>query len=199
MAPTKIGIKQLHKFQESFIREVDLEAGEFCDYKRHFKNVVREVIGYLESQAGKNDSRFCWAFIRTICKRCNQYQKNRKPYSQRQVERALKFLEQLGVIVRIRKMKWRGGIVHGYIVSYHDSGCFRVGDKCIFHRGGLTGFLTGWKPSDVHANLKMHKPPCKIFDASGTLIDVVFNNIEGKVSASFRRLPSPEATKGKSA
>jgi len=180
MPPTKIGIKQLHKFQESFIREVDLEPGEFCDHLRHFRNVVREVVGYLEHKAAKNDSRFVWAFVKTITRWCNQYQKGRKPYSKRQVEYALKFLEELGIIIRIRKMKWHGGIRHGYIVGHHDAGCFRVGHTCIFQRGGLSNFFAGLNSKGIFANVKINRPPLLVFDASGSLIDIVCNHLDAK-------------------
>jgi hypothetical protein len=146
------------EWNRSFLKSVPLEPGEVCEWKRHFLNVLREVIGYLESQAAKNESRFVWARIDIITKRCNRYNTG-KPYSEIQVKWALAFLKKMGIIARVRKMKWKNQngefLIGGYIVSPHDQSCVRLDDCCQFLYGGLTG-LGYDRPGAIASNVFFH-------------------------------------------
>jgi hypothetical protein len=118
--------------------------GEECNWKRHFLYVLRELIGYLESMAVLNDSRFVLSHIDTIVAGCNQFRKGRKPYSKRVVEYALAFLESLGIIARVPVMEWKNPQGHlsdyrGFVIAPHAQCCMLGDGRCTFWCGAVMG------------------------------------------------------------
>jgi hypothetical protein len=105
------------------------------------------VIGYLDTQASKNESRFWFARVDTITKRCTRYSRDKKPYSKTAVEQALAYFESLGIIARVRNMELKHRTIHGFVVAPHDHCCCRIGNRCEFRWHALLGF--NWNKSDV--------------------------------------------------
>jgi hypothetical protein len=121
------------RFNNSFRKLVPLDPGEVCDWKRHFFFLLREVIGYLESQAAKNDARYVFPKLSTIAKRCHNYNSPKKPYSRIAVAQATAFLTDQGIIRRVDNYEVNGRPMLGFEVAPHDLCCHRVGNHCEFH------------------------------------------------------------------
>jgi hypothetical protein len=128
--PTKPAVE---RFNYSFRKIVPLEPGETCDWKRHFFYLLREVIGYMESQACKNEARYMFAKLDTIARRCHNYNTPKKPYSRIAVAQATAFLTEQGIIRRVDNYEVNGGPILGFEVAPHDLCCHRVGNHCEFH------------------------------------------------------------------
>jgi len=114
-------------FEESIVERVLLEEGEVCDWRRHFLNAPRETIGFFESQACKWNERFVWARVPRIVSYCNQYQREKRPYSKRQIEYSIEFLRQLGIVIRVKGVLWQGARRNGWVIVPHDAVCDRFG------------------------------------------------------------------------
>src|SRR5277367_3659745 len=78
-------------FRDSIVPTVHLKGDEVCSLKRHYRNVLREVIGWLEHKAKLDPGRFVAFTIPSLTKACNRY-KDKSPYKQRAVEYAVSFL-----------------------------------------------------------------------------------------------------------
>lgn len=133
----------LRQWHNSFNSSVALLPGEICNWKKHFRFVLREVIGYLESQAIKNKSRFVWDSVNSIVDGCNRYHKGKR-YSKRDVEYALAFLVTMAIIERIPSMEWvnangRRQLLTGFCVAPHDMCCTEIGGRCGFRSGFFVG------------------------------------------------------------
>jgi hypothetical protein len=131
--PIKTSTRPPERFNNSFRKIVPLDPGEVCDWKRHFFFVLREVIGYLESQATKNEARYVWTQLSTIAKRCHNYNTPKKPYSRIAVAQAIAFLIEQGIIRRVDNYEVNGRPMLGFEVAPHDLCCHRVGNHCEFH------------------------------------------------------------------
>lgn len=129
-------------FRGSFRPHHVLKADAVCGLKKHYKNVLREVVGYLDMLASNDAERFVFASVPDIVKHCNKYSQGRAPYRQRQVENALEFLRaQLVISGRIERPRF-GTVRSGFIVTPHDSLCVRTKNCCEFKGAG---FVSGTK------------------------------------------------------
>jgi hypothetical protein len=115
---------------------VRLKPDEACSHKRHFRGILREVIGYLDMHAQKDREYFVWAEVSDIVEHCQRY--HGKRYQQRQVEYALNVLRRMWLVSGVVK-RVRGGVEReGRIVTPHRALFLRVGtiNRCM-HVGPL--------------------------------------------------------------
>jgi hypothetical protein len=106
-----------------------------CSHKGHCGGVVREVIGYLEHLVSLPDSgrdHFVYASVSTILEGCKRYalDKKGKVYKRRAVEGALAFLMRRKLISHRLKIKRRGVLRDGYVVTPHEALFVRTGTLC---------------------------------------------------------------------
>ncbi len=147
------------KARSSFHADIPLRAGEPCCWKNHSRNVLREVIGYLDYKASQNpEQRFVWASVDTIVKHCNQYRKEKKKYSKAAVEKALRELRELGIIARVPEMEWQGKLLRGHLVAPHDTSCHAEDGRCRYVAGGLIGPPFDKKPGRRFLSVKFYSP-----------------------------------------
>jgi hypothetical protein len=112
-----------------------------CSLKRHFRNALREVVGYLDLLAKKDPERFVYPKVSAIVAACKKYDQvdetgKRIIYSRRIVESALEYLRAMLYICGPVK-RWRGHALRkGYIVVPHDALTRRAGANC---------FMVGWR------------------------------------------------------
>lgn len=106
-------------FRDSIVPSVYLKPEESCSLKRHYRNILREVIGWLDHKANLDPERFVAFTVPSLTKACNRY-KTHEPYKQRQVEYAVAFLRDeravSGPLERVRNGRARRGV----IVAPHD-------------------------------------------------------------------------------
>ena len=119
--------KNRNKLKGSLVASAIIEQGETCCWKNHFRDAPREVVGWLESLPSVRASRFCFARMSAITEGCNQYQLQRKPYSPRQVRNVLEFLRDVGIVNRVKHVRWNGRLRDGWIVVPHDCACDKFG------------------------------------------------------------------------
>lgn len=119
-------------FRDSFKPHHLLKSDAVCSLKKHYLNVLREVVGYLELLASNDPQRFVWPSVPDIVKHCTKYSKGRTPYEQHQVENALRFLRDQNVISRRVERERLGVMRRGFIVTPHDSLCVRTKNCCEF-------------------------------------------------------------------
>lgn len=101
-----------------------------CSHKHHFKNVLREVIGYLELHAKGDRERFVWFSVENLTEHCNRYK--RDAYKERAVHYAIAYLRRKHFISK-RLKRMRGGVLReGVIVTPHDSLFQRTKLQCEF-------------------------------------------------------------------
>ena len=129
-------------FRDSFRPHHVLKTDAVCGLKKHYKNVLREVVGYLDLLASNDAERFAFASVPNITKHCNKFSKGRAPYQQRQVENALEFLREQFVISGRIERKRLGTVRSGFIVTPHDALCARTKNCCEFKGAG---FVPGTK------------------------------------------------------
>jgi hypothetical protein len=109
---------------------VRLKAGEACSHKRHFRGVLREVIGYLETHAQNDRERFVWAQVDDIIEHCYRYKGKR--YEKRQIENALNVLRSMWLVSGVVK-RVRGGVEReGRIVTPHRALFCRSMNYCTY-------------------------------------------------------------------
>jgi hypothetical protein len=108
------------------LRSTDAE----CSHKHHFRNVLREVIGYLELHAKKDRERFVWFSIEDLTKHCNRYKRN--AYKERAVNYAVAYLRRKHFISKRLKRKRGGSMKEGVIVTPHDCLFQRTNKLCEF-------------------------------------------------------------------
>jgi len=131
------------KFGRSFRPVVVLKNDEVCSLKRHYRGVLREVIGYLDKLAGNDPQRFVFATVKDIVRHCNKFSQGRAPYQQRAVEYALAFLRKQHLISRPVKRPRLGVMYQGFIVTPHDSLAMREKGCCDFK--GQLGAPGAWQ------------------------------------------------------
>jgi len=131
------------KFGRSFRPAVVLKKDEVCSLKRHYRGVLREVIGYLDKLAANDPQRFVFATVPDIVRHCNKFSQGRAPYQQRAVEYALAFLRKQHVISRPVKRPRLGVMYQGVIVTPHDSLALREKGCCDFK--GQLGAPGAWQ------------------------------------------------------
>ena len=129
-------------FRDSFRPHHVLKTDAVCGLKKHYKNVLREVVGYLDMLAGNDPERFAFASVPDITKHCNKFSKGGAPYKQRQVENALEFLRAQFVISGRVERQRLGLLRSGFIVTPHDALCLRAKNCCEFKGAG---FVPGTK------------------------------------------------------
>jgi hypothetical protein len=101
-----------------------------CNHKHHFKNVLREVIGYLELRAKDDRERFVWFSVGHLTEHCNRYE--RDAYKERAVKYAIAYLRRKHFISKRLERK-RGGVLReGVIVTPHDALFQRTKLQCEF-------------------------------------------------------------------
>jgi hypothetical protein len=109
---------------------VRLKAGELCSHKRHFRGVLREVIGYLDLLAQADREFFAWATVGDIAEHCQRY--HGKKYGKRQIENALNVLRQMWLVSGVVK-RVRGGVEReGRIVTPHRALFCRCMNHCTY-------------------------------------------------------------------
>jgi len=126
------------KFPRSFFPAQLRTADAECGHKRHQSGVVREVIGFLELIARRDETgeRFVWPRVDTIVEHCGRYQGAK--YRKRAVESALKVLRRRGIISH-RVKRWRlSAMRDGWIIAPHDAVFARKGKVCSFAGRGKT-------------------------------------------------------------
>jgi hypothetical protein len=117
--------------KESFNVEVTLKDGEACNWKRHYRNCAREVIGYLESLAILDSERFVFASVPDIVKHCNR-KRNKQPYRRRAVEYAMKQLqEQLVLGEQVERFR-KNAMRPGWLVTPHATATLLINNRCDF-------------------------------------------------------------------
>src|SRR5690242_3160039 len=91
---------------DSIIFNVRVRKEKPHDLKSHFRNCVREVMGYLLSQAKRNDERFVCSSLKALVRNAKHYEADkdgkqpakRRYYSDSQVQRSVHLLEAWGII-----------------------------------------------------------------------------------------------------
>ena len=93
-----------------------------CNHKHHFKNILREVIGYLELRAKDDRERFVWFSVGHLTEHCKRHKKRGgAQYNERSVQFALSYLRRKHFISKRLERK-RGGVLReGVIVTPHDA------------------------------------------------------------------------------
>jgi len=124
------------RFSNSFRRVFDeLEPGELCNLKHHYRGALREVIGLLDLWASNDPERFVELYggVDAIVTRCHRFKRPEDKFSKPMIEKVLKELRSRHIIskrlVRVRD----GEEVEGFIVAPHD--CLAVREsptKCVF-------------------------------------------------------------------
>jgi hypothetical protein len=138
------------EFKFAFTPTVEIQPGKTCCWADHFDGVAREVIWYLDAQARRWPiDRFTYVFVKTMVAGIN---KNRarlglKPYAEVSIHKAIAYLKDLGIIVSVSRMKFKGQIRHGYLVARHDDACDLVGNECQFMGGGDSGLMIVVRPN----------------------------------------------------
>jgi hypothetical protein len=97
------------------LRNVDDE----CRLKRHFRGVLREVVGYLDLLADNNEQRFVEARVPDIVAHCNNFPRGKKRYNERWVKYGLAYLRAHGVLIPA-VAEVNGTDRFGYRVVHHD-------------------------------------------------------------------------------
>lgn len=118
---------------KGFSRIVDVRDGKPCKLKRHYRDCVREVVGYLDVLASNDEERFVYASVLDIVKHCKKRKKNNQPYGKRACEYALGLLARkdhliIQQAVRLRKGAWRWG----WLVAHHNTVAVREDGQCDF-------------------------------------------------------------------
>src|SRR6266446_906841 len=129
-------------FRDSVVPVVRLKPDETCSIKRHFRNVLREVIGYLDKLASNDAERFVWASVPDITRHCNKFRKEKEPYGQRQVEYAIEIFRELRTVSKPVERVRLGVKRSGFIVAPHDGQYATFGKECRFVQ-----FRGRWKSS----------------------------------------------------
>jgi hypothetical protein len=105
-------------------RETVNLGGEPCRWTRHFQpGCARSVIGYLQKLSENDPERFCWASFGDIAKHAKNWKADPSGglvYSERQVRRVLRLVEQLGILLPMTR-KRNGRKRSGWIVPRHDT------------------------------------------------------------------------------
>ncbi len=111
--------KRIVTFEKSFRPEVNLKPNNRCSLKKHYRGVLREIVGFLDNLADKNSERFVWATVPAIVRACTKFSRGREPYKKRMVYYGLRFLQEQGVLQRAERIQ--AGIKRlGFIVMRHD-------------------------------------------------------------------------------
>jgi len=99
----------------NFLPIVKLKTGERCTLKNHFHGALRELVGYLESRAKKNDQRFVWAKVKNLPqKNVLKEFRSKQHYSLTQLEKSLELLRDMGVVTaRLQERDKRGWLRGG--------------------------------------------------------------------------------------
>jgi hypothetical protein len=118
---------------------VSLRKGEACGYTRHFRGLVRDVVGYFDLLAGNDIERFVFCHVEDVIlnvgkKRKGRAQKGRTEYKRREIEYVITYLRRAwilsGVVMRFRNGLWREGRIvapHDAIFQHTDGKCERIG------------------------------------------------------------------------
>ena|SRR5208283_2480597 len=143
-------MKRARTFRDSGPFPVHLKPEESCSLKRHYRNILREVIGWLEHRAGLDPERFVAFTIPSLTKACNRY-KTHEPYKQRQVEYAVAFLCDERAISRPVERVRNGRTRRGVIVAPHEARFARHPKHptiCTHHPSGSAPSMIGhWESS----------------------------------------------------
>jgi len=89
----------------SFRASVNLR-GKPCSWTRHFRGCARTLVGYLQKLAANDPERFCWPSPSDLAAHATDWsrdQRGRELFSERQVRRALRLLERLGILLAARR------------------------------------------------------------------------------------------------
>lgn len=106
--------------------------GKPCGLKRHFRGVLRQVIGYLDALACNDPERFAWPGREDIQRHARKW-KGGGTASRAQVYRSLKLAQEMGIIERVDRI--RNGSLHvGFIVPAHDTIAQQTHDSCTLTR-----------------------------------------------------------------
>jgi hypothetical protein len=124
-------VRVLGTFPKGFRPAVKLRKPDYsCSLKRHFRGVLREVIGVLDLWAANNSQRFVFASVSGVQKECNNFRKGKKHYSLRAVKYALRYFRMHGVL-RPAVCEMDGKDRLGYIVASHDDMTLPIRGACV--------------------------------------------------------------------
>lgn len=131
------------EFKYSFQPSISIKPGVTCCWTEHFRDAPRDVIWYLDMRAKSSaiGNRFVWVYVDTIVAGLNKGRARlgKKPLSKSAVEKSLAYLEDLGLLMRIRRMRIRGAVHTAFVVADHDDACIPEGDMCRFMGGPDSG------------------------------------------------------------
>lgn len=134
------------RFAESFRRVVELGGNKNCSLKRHFRGVLREVVGYLDLMAAKHpETRFVYCSVDSIIEHCCRFD-SKEVYKPRGVKYALEYLRRRHIVSVPLLLNCDGQFREGFIVAPHEHVTIQTSaTKCRFV--GMAAPFDCWEQS----------------------------------------------------
>ena len=125
---------RIRRFGKSFRPVVDdIAPGESCSLKRHYRGVLRELIGYVDylAELDPKKERFVFAHVDALAAGCKKFE-NKTRYSKTAIEKGLKEFRARHIISKRLTRIRNGEEKTGFIVAPHD--CLAVPGQggCVF-------------------------------------------------------------------
>lgn len=187
--------KRLRRFGKSFRPVVDdIAPGESCSLKRHYRGVLRELIGYVDYLADLDPKkeRFVFAHVDALAAGCKKFA-NKTRYSKTAIEKGLNEFRARHIISKRLTRIRNGEEKPGFIVAPHD--CLAVPEQggCIFK--GQLGAPGRWErspgsPCEEHSTYNVECKNCK----PGVIFWAGFSQVANQQPASSLHRLVPQST-----